>query len=104
MKIIGKSEIDTVTDVLCDLCRTTTRTEGGHQFAALTARWGYGSRHDGERYELHLCEQCFFEVQAYIKRRRFTLNMFDEDYDQAADWDLGLVVTEDDFDDDGLNR
>jgi|SRR5690554_5104155 len=104
MKIIKKSEIDTVTDVLCDMCQTTTRTEGGHQFAALTARWGRGSHHDGERYELHLCEVCFFEIQAYIKRKRFTLNMFDDDYNQEADRDLGLVVTEDDFDDGDLNR
>lgn len=61
MKIKEKVEIETVTDVQCDLCLCSTRvTSGGLEFATLQAQWGYGTKHDGERYELHLCEECFF--------------------------------------------
>jgi hypothetical protein len=63
MKIIGKVEIEAVVDVVCDVCQFSTRvTGGGLQFATLQAHWGWGTKHDGERYELHLCEGCFFRA------------------------------------------
>ena len=40
------------------------------QFGALTAKWGYGSKHDGTAYEVHLCEECFFTVLSQIKNMR----------------------------------
>ncbi|MNT81358.1 hypothetical protein D3C72_2209500 [compost metagenome] len=53
MKKTGKVEVETVTDVVCDVCRCTTRLNtGGHQFGTLQAHWSYGTAHDGERYEL----------------------------------------------------
>lgn len=43
MKVIGKVEIEGVSDVVCDVCRLTTRVDGGGlQFATLQAHWGYG--------------------------------------------------------------
>lgn len=57
MKIIGNIQIEAVTDVVCDICLRSTRvTGGGLQYATLQAHWGYGAKHDGEGYELHLCE------------------------------------------------
>lgn len=54
MKITGKVEIESVIDVLCDVCQLSPRVPSGQlQFATLQAHWGYGSKHDGERYELH---------------------------------------------------
>ncbi len=42
---------ETVADITCDVCCQSTRVEGhGFQFGALQAHWGYGSKHDGERY------------------------------------------------------
>jgi hypothetical protein len=61
MKITGNVEIEAVTDVVCDICQLATRVQSGAlQFASLSAHLGYGTKHDGERYEIHLCEGCFF--------------------------------------------
>ncbi|WP_285349483.1 hypothetical protein [Pseudomonas sp. ME-P-057] len=91
MKITGKVEIEAVTDVVCDVCRLTTRSESGVlQFAVLQAHWGYGTRHDGERYEIHLCEGCFFHTIANLKQERRTQNMFCEDSGIGGE-DFGLI-------------
>lgn len=40
MKIIEKVEIDTVTDVMCDVCLCSTRVANdGLEFATLQAHW-----------------------------------------------------------------
>lgn len=40
MKIIGRVEVEAVTDVVCDICRCSTRTNiGAHQFGTLQAHW-----------------------------------------------------------------
>ena len=101
MKIIERVEIEAVTDVKCDVCRCSTRLiTGGLQFATLQAHWGFGTQHDGERYELHLCENCFFGTIAYLKQERRVQNLFDES-DQTNTDDLGLVVRGDFFGDSG---
>nr|WP_081480080.1 hypothetical protein [Pseudomonas sp. PAMC 25886] len=101
MKIIERVEIDAVTDVKCDVCRRSTRLEmDGLQFATLQAHWGFGTKHDGERYELHLCENCFFRTIAYIKQERRIQSLFDES-EQANSEELGLVVRDDFFGDFG---
>jgi hypothetical protein len=100
MKIVGKVEIEAVTDVVCDACQLSTRVaSGGHQYATLQAHWGYGTKHDGKRYELHLCEGCFFQTIANLKQERRTQSMFSDDgrADTAlVGEDFGLV-TKDDF-------
>jgi len=69
MKITGRVETEVVTDVKCDICRLSTRVDvGGLQFATLNAKWGFGTKHDGERYEFHLCEGCFFGTIAYFRQ------------------------------------
>jgi hypothetical protein len=51
MKIIERVEIEAVTNVKCDVCRCSTRSEiDGLQFATLQAHWGFGTKHDGDRY------------------------------------------------------
>ena len=58
----------------------------------LQAHWGYGSvRHDGERYEVHLCEDCFFTTLAYLRQEHRTSNMFDEGYQPADPDSFGRV-------------
>tara|TARA_R110000751_G_scaffold151237_2_gene256228 strand:+ start:2563 stop:2892 length:330 start_codon:yes stop_codon:yes gene_type:complete len=85
MKITEKVEIETVTDVQCDVCLCSTEvTSGGLEFATLQAHWGYGTRHDGERYELHLCEDCFFRTVAYLKQERRIQNLFSDDEDAVS--------------------
>lgn len=47
----------------CGVCGSGTQVPGyGEQFGTLSARWGYGSRHDGEHYRVTLCEGCFLEL------------------------------------------
>jgi hypothetical protein len=101
MKITGRVEIETVTDVVCDVCRCSTRLNpGGHQFCTLQAQWGYGTAHDGERYELPLCEDCFFRTLAYLKQERRIQHLFSEE-GQALTDNLGLVAKDDYFGDAG---
>lgn len=101
MKVIEKVEVDAVADVVCDVCLSSTRIAGeGLEFATLQAQWGYGTQHDGERYELHLCESCFFSSLAYFKQERRVQNLFSEDGCAdavTADGSLGLVATDDYF-------
>lgn len=101
MKITGRVEVETVTDVVCDVCRCSTRLDtGGNQFGTLQAHWGYGTAHDGERYELHLCEECFFRTLVYLKQERRTQYLLSEDGEDPTD-NLGLVVRGDYFGDAG---
>ncbi|MGY4877847.1 hypothetical protein ACLUEY_08140 [Vreelandella aquamarina] len=99
MKVTEKIEVDAVTDVRCDVCLTSTQTvNGGLEFATLQAHWGYGSQHDGERYEVHLCEDCFFSTLAYFKQERRVQNLFIEKDDaRLKTGDIGLVAKDDYF-------
>lgn len=101
MKVTGRVEIETITDVVCDVCRRSTRiSTGAHQFGTLQAHWGYGTGHDGERYELHLCEYCFFQTLASVKQERRARHLFAEDGQDLTD-DLGLLAKDDYFGDVG---
>lgn len=101
MKITGPVEVESVIDVKCDVCGTSTRIEeGGYQFATLQAHWGYGTLHDGERYEIHLCEHCFFQALANIKEQRRAEHMFSDDPLEHSS-DLGLVARDDFFKESG---
>ena len=99
MKVTEKVEVDAVTDVRCDVCLTSTQSKnGGLEFATLQAHWGYWSQHDGERYEVHLCEDCFFSTLAYFNVQ----NLFSEEGDAGLKaGDIGLVAKDDYFRDNG---
>lgn len=57
----------------------------------LSAHWGYGSQHDGERYEVHLCENCFFRTLAGLRRERMVNSLFDQPVTTPQDETFGLV-------------
>ena len=79
MKVTEEKMVTVTMDVLCDVCSSSTTPPGGSaQYGTLTAHWGYGSKHDGERYEVHLCEQCFFSTLSTLRRQRMVEHMFDE--------------------------
>ncbi|MGU5640202.1 hypothetical protein [Aeromonas caviae] len=82
-----------VVDVLCDICGdSTTRYEDIHEYATLAATWGYGStKHDGEQYQLHLCEACFFETLALLRQSHRQHQMFSDDYQPADPDQFGRV-------------
>ena len=79
MKVTEEKMVTVTIDVLCDVSSSSTTPPGGSaQYGMLTAHWGYGSKHDGERYEVHLCEQCFFSTLSTLRRQRMVEHMFDE--------------------------
>lgn len=91
MKIMGIKDVESVIDVRCDTCGASTLQESNQpQYGALTASWGYGSRHDGEHYEVQLCETCFFSLLAEAKALRRANMLFSENNEPFAN-DLGLV-------------
>ncbi|TFF51883.1 hypothetical protein C5609_11765 [Pseudomonas putida] len=95
MKILERVESEAVTDVRCDVCSESTRlATGSLQYGRLEAQWGYGTAHDGERYEVHLCEHCFFTTLAYLRQERRTIHFFEDDARPSED-ELGLVSRHD---------
>ena len=86
MEIKQLKQVEVVTDVLCDVCNQLTQLELG----TLSANWGYGSKHDGERYELQLCEKCFFYALVTLKKERVDEFMFDEKFDPSTLESFGL--------------
>ncbi|WP_333781956.1 hypothetical protein [Pseudomonas fragi] len=69
MKITCRVEVEAVTDVRCDVCGCSTRLEIGNlKYGMLQARWGFDVLYDGKRYEVRLCEACFFVTIAYLKQ------------------------------------
>jgi len=102
MKIKEKQAVEVVHDLLCDVCLESTRVEGGSlQYAVLQAHWGYGSAHDGERYEIHLCERCFFQAVASLKQERRIQTMFSANDNVRLTDNFGLLATDDYFNDGG---
>jgi len=86
MKIIEEKLTPVITDVLCDVCSCSTTPPGGSaEFGVLSALWGYGSKHDGERYEIHLCEPCFFATLANLRRQRLVEHMFEDTANEAGE-------------------
>ena len=80
-------QTESVSDVLCDVCGDSSRVEGyGLQFGTLRAICGYGSAHDGERYEVHLCEPCFFRTLFGLRRERMVNFMFTDENQDLNDF------------------
>ncbi|WP_156958060.1 hypothetical protein [Pseudomonas knackmussii] len=63
----------------CDACCRTT-ADGGQelQLAVLQATWRLGAIHEGERYHIRLCEECFFRVLGDLRFQRAIQEPFDE--------------------------
>ena len=79
MEIKKDKTVPVTVDVLCDVCSESTSAAGASpQFGILSAHWGYGSRHDGERYEVQLCEHCFFKTLSGLRREHMVNHMFDD--------------------------
>lgn len=103
MKIKALKPVSMVNDVLCDVCSESTRVEGyGTQFGVLRASWGYGSSHDGERYEVHLCESCFFRTISGLRRDRMVNDLFNDEAENLSSF--GRDARDDFFNDDHQSR
>ena len=65
--------IKSVEAIQCDMCGKDC--EGaedmfGINHATLDAAWGYGSKSDGSKFEIHLCEACFYSTLDFIRNER----------------------------------
>ena len=90
MEIKEQASVEILKDVLCDVCKCSTLIPGsGLQYGRLEAQWGYGSKHDGEHYQVRLCEPCFFKALGELRRECMINTMFDDD-DPLAYERLGL--------------
>lgn len=95
MKVMDQSKAGVDAAAVCDVCNSPTQTEHGEvQCGFLQARWGYGSIHDGDRYEVRLCEGCFFMTLSYLKQEHRTQRLFDEVSSQDSDR-FGLLMPND---------
>ncbi|WP_299179299.1 hypothetical protein [uncultured Neptuniibacter sp.] len=88
MEIKGLQQVETTIDFRCDLCGDSCKQETGVtqslEFGTLNANWGYASKHDGESYNIHFCEDCFFQTLANLREARRGIRMFDQDFDPLA--------------------
>lgn len=73
MKTYKKKTVKAVDKILCDSCGqdcTITEPVNEHEYAELTATWGYFSNQDGLQYDIQICETCFNEVVDFLKKKR----------------------------------
>ena len=56
-KIFNTPKAET-TDVLCDICGKSCKTDHGFEYMKLKAFWGYDTDHDLEKWSAHICEAC----------------------------------------------
>ena len=93
MKVTAVIPVEQVVDVLCDVCGESTRYEDGSlEYGTVKGSWGYNSKHDNERYEVHLCETCFFGTLAYLRQEHRQNNMFADNYQPASEETFGREV------------
>jgi len=62
-------EVDEVCDVICSVCKKSTKGDlkdednGSCEFAELNARWGYWSHGlDTQVHQIHFCQGCYEEM------------------------------------------
>jgi len=74
VEIKKKVEIEKVVGYICDVCGMScdkgspgSPDEGCHEWATLSATWGYFSNKDQECHECNLCESCFDKVRGFIE-------------------------------------
>lgn len=95
MRITVNAESETLTNIICDVCRRSVRVQNGeYQYGTLQANWGCGASHQGERYELQLCEECFFQTLVHLKQERRERSLFSSErfiYQDALDDSFGRV-------------
>ena len=75
MRIFGKKtiQVEYISGLYCDMCGADCAAFDdfvGENYANLEAYWGYGSKSDGTQFDIHLCEECFYNVLEHIRNER----------------------------------
>lgn len=85
MKTYKKKLTKVVDQILCDCCGTSCTKQCDHEYAELSATWGYDSHQDGMQYDIQICEHCFNEVLECMKKiRKRILGPFKYPYETDA--------------------
>lgn len=86
MKTYKKKLTKTIDKIICDTCGkdcTIIEPAHEHEYAELSATWGYFSNQDGIQYDIQLCETCFGEVIEFLnKKRKLILGPFKYPYNK----------------------
>lgn len=57
--------------VICDVCgKTCTNDFYEKEYATVEASWGYGSKQDGSKFDIQLCENCFMIAVSFLRNQR----------------------------------
>ena len=97
MKPIEENNSAATTKVSCYACCRTVDADGREmEFGSLIASWGRSSTHEGESYDLSLCDECFFRVLGDLRlQRAIQMNIdSDENYLNAFDRATGTPGSE----------
>lgn len=76
MKTYKKKTVKVTDKIYCDSCGdccskgTDNNPVLDHEYAELSATWGYFSDQDGMQYDIQICETCFNEVIDFLKKKR----------------------------------
>jgi hypothetical protein len=70
MKTYKKKTVKVLDKIHCDCCGENCSKDIGHEYAELSATWGYCSNQDGTQYDIQICETCFNEVLQSMKHIR----------------------------------
>ena len=77
MRIYKEVVKKVVDEILCDCCGQSCTKESPtetpsycNEYASIEATWGYFSEQDGTQYSIEICEHCFNEVLASMKKIR----------------------------------
>lgn len=64
--------VEIIDKTYCDICNKVCTDDfyNDHEYALIEAHWGYFSRNDGTKYEIHLCENCFYDTISWMKTKR----------------------------------
>lgn len=69
-------EVDEITDIICDCCGKTCKTNTGFEHMKLHAYWGYHSNgKDLEEWSAQICETCVDEKFGFIKFNKKGYNL-----------------------------
>ena len=67
MKEFVEATVKKLSRTYCDSCGENCSKDIDHEYAELSATWGYCSNQDGTQYDIQICETCFTEVLNFIK-------------------------------------
>jgi len=72
MRTYKNKTIKVLDQTICDVCGKTCTDDfyNNHENATLEAHWGYNTSRDGQKFEIHLCENCFGNTLGFLRQKR----------------------------------